>query len=125
MTLLLLIGIASSKFSARLGVPVLVLFLAVGMLAGSEGIGRIPFKNVPRANNLSSAALALMLVDDGLHTSLVSVQRVWRQALSLSLSTVRISLTSAITGRAAAGCWICQSGIVRVTTTAGEVQTEP
>ncbi len=35
---LLLLGIASSKFSARLGVPVLVLFLSVGMLAGSEAV---------------------------------------------------------------------------------------
>jgi potassium/hydrogen antiporter len=36
---LLLLGIASSKLSTRLGVPVLVLFLLLGMLAGSEGIG--------------------------------------------------------------------------------------
>ena len=41
--ILLLIGITSSKFSARLGLPLLVLVLAVGMLGGSEGIGRIPF----------------------------------------------------------------------------------
>ncbi len=99
---LLLIGIASSKFSARLGVPVLVLFLAVGMLAGSEGLGRIPFEDDPLANNLSSAALALILFDGGLRTSLVSVQRVWKQALSLS--TVGAFLTSAITGLAAS--WV-------------------
>jgi cell volume regulation protein A len=39
--ILLLLGIASNKLSARIGVPVLLLFLVVGMLAGSEGIGRI------------------------------------------------------------------------------------
>ena len=42
--ILLLIGIASSKFSARIGMPVLVLFLGVGMLAGSEGLGGIAFE---------------------------------------------------------------------------------
>ena len=58
--MLLLLGIASSKFSARLGVPVLVLFLSVGMLAGSEGLGRIPFEDYGLANNIGSFALALI-----------------------------------------------------------------
>ena len=40
---LLLIGILSSKISMRMGLPVLILFLLVGMLAGNEGIGRIDF----------------------------------------------------------------------------------
>jgi len=70
--LLLLLGIASSKFSARLGVPVLVLFLSVGMLAGSEGLGRIPFENY----SLAKPALAL--------------------------STIGVLITSLITGLAAA-----------------------
>ncbi|MFM7434547.1 MAG: potassium/proton antiporter, partial [Vulcanococcus sp.] len=58
---LLLLGIASSKFSARVGVPVLVLFLSVGMLAGSEGFGRIPFENYDLASSIGSVALALIL----------------------------------------------------------------
>jgi cell volume regulation protein A len=99
---LLLLGIASSKFSARLGVPVLVLFLSVGMLAGSEGLGRIPFEDYPLANNIGSVALALILFDGGLRTSLDSVRRVWRPALALS--TVGVLLTSLITGLAAA--WV-------------------
>jgi cell volume regulation protein A len=97
---LLLLGIASSKFSARLGVPVLVLFLAVGMLAGSEGIGRIPFENYDLASSIGSVALALILFDGGLRTSLTSVRRVWRPALALS--TVGVLLTSLLTGLAAA-----------------------
>ena len=40
---LLLAGIVSSKLSARLGLPVLVVFLGVGMLAGEDGIGGIEF----------------------------------------------------------------------------------
>jgi len=43
--ILLLIGIVSSKFATRLGLPVLVLFIGVGMLAGEEGSGRIAFEN--------------------------------------------------------------------------------
>ena len=97
---LLLLGIASSKFSARLGVPVLVLFLSVGMLAGSEGIGRIPFENYDLANSIGSVALALILFDGGLRTSLASLRRVWQPALALS--TVGVLLTSLLTGLAAA-----------------------
>ena len=99
---LLLLGIASSKFSARLGVPVLVLFLSVGMFAGSEGLGRIPFEDYPLANNIGSVALALILFDGGLRTSLEAVRRVWRPALALS--TIGVLLTSLITGLAAA--WV-------------------
>jgi len=99
---LLLLGIASSKFSARLGVPVLVLFLSVGMVAGSEGLGRIPFENYPLANSIGSVALALILFDGGLRTSLDSVQRVWRAALALS--TIGVLLTSVLTGVVAA--WV-------------------
>ena len=99
---LLLLGIASSKFSARLGVPVLVLFLSLGMVAGSEGLGRIPFENYGLANSVGSVALALILFDGGLRTSLSAVHRVWRPALALS--TIGVLLTSLITGLAAA--WV-------------------
>ncbi|MFZ0407125.1 MAG: potassium/proton antiporter [Cyanobium sp.] len=100
--LLLLLGIASSKFAARLGVPVLVLFLVVGMLAGSEGVGGIPFEDYQLANNLASVALALILFDGGLQTPLGSLRKAWRPALSLS--TAGVLLTSLITGLAAA--WV-------------------
>ena len=99
---LLLLGIASSKFSARFGVPVLVLFLTVGMAAGSEGLGRIPFENYDLANSVGSVALALILFDGGLRTSLASVQRVWKPALALS--TIGVLITSTLTGLAAA--WV-------------------
>jgi cell volume regulation protein A len=98
----LLLGIASSKFSARLGVPVLVLFLSVGMLAGSEGLGRIPFENYELANSIGSVALALILFDGGLRTSLDAVRRVWRPAMALS--TLGVLITSLLTGLAAA--WV-------------------
>lgn len=100
--ILLLLGIGSSKFSARIGMPVLVLFLGVGMVAGSEGIGGIAFENYHFANSIGSVALALILFDGGLRTSLRSVRAAWRAALSLS--TLGVVLTSLLTGIAAA--WV-------------------
>ncbi len=99
---LLLLGIASSKFSARLGLPVLVLFLALGMLAGSEGIGRIPFQNYELAHGIGTLALALILFDGGLSTPLASIRAVWKP--SLLLATVGVAITAAITGWAAS--WV-------------------
>ena len=97
---LALLGIASSKFSNRLGMPVLVLFLVVGMLAGSEGIGGLAFDNYALANILTSIALALILFDGGLRTEMASIKAVWKPALVLA--TLRVLITAVITGTAAA-----------------------
>jgi cell volume regulation protein A len=97
--ILLLLGIASSKFSARLGLPVLVLFLGVGMLAGSEGFGGIDFENYTLAHGIGTAALALILFDGGLRTPLSSIRLAWRP--SVALATVGVLITSVLTGLAA------------------------
>ncbi|HSH44260.1 MAG TPA: hypothetical protein VK966_00255, partial [Longimicrobiales bacterium] len=68
-SLLVLFAIASSKFSTRVGLPALVIFLVLGMLAGSEGIGGIHFENYGLANGIGTVALALILFDGGLRTS--------------------------------------------------------
>lgn len=97
--ILLLLGIASSKFSARIGLPVLVLFLGVGMLAGSEGVGGIDFENYTLAHGIGTAALALILFDGGLRTPLASIRVGWRP--SLVLATGGVLVTSVLTGLAA------------------------
>jgi potassium/hydrogen antiporter len=96
---LLLVGIASSKFSTRIGLPVLVLFLAVGMLAGEEGIGGIEFDNYELAHGIGTVALAVILFDGGLRTS----QRAFRAVFgpAIMLATVGVVITAAITGVAA------------------------
>jgi potassium/hydrogen antiporter len=99
---LLLLGIASSKFSARVGMPVLVVFLGVGMFAGSEGVGGIAFEDYALANGLASVALAFILFDGGLRTPIRSVWSAWRPALALS--TLGVLLTAVLTGLAAA--WV-------------------
>lgn len=97
---LILIGIVSSKISARVGLPVLVMFLVVGMLAGERGIGGIAFDNAEAAHALGTLALALILYDGGLHTPFQSIKMVWKPAASLA--TVGVLVTAMITGLAAA-----------------------
>lgn len=97
--LLLVLGIASSKLSSRVGLPVLVLFLLVGMLAGSEGIGGIAFENYAVAHGVGTVALALILFDGGLRTHHGAFRAVL--APSVILATVGVVLTAIVTGLAA------------------------
>src|SRR5690554_3833893 len=98
--ILILFGILSSKLSARLGLPVLVLFLLTGMLAGTSEIGRIEFGNPIVAHALGTLALALILFDGGLQTPISSVKLVWTPASILA--TLGVLITAVITGLAAA-----------------------
>lgn len=98
--ILVLIGIASSKISARLGLPVLVLFLLIGMLASESGIGIIAYNTPTIAHALGTLALAMILFDGGLQTPINSIKKVWKPASVLA--TVGVFITAAITGMAAA-----------------------
>lgn len=68
MAFLLFASVLASRLSARLGMPLLLAFLGVGMLAGEEGIGNISFNNFVGANFISQLALAVILLDGGLRT---------------------------------------------------------
>ena len=70
MAFLLFASVLASRLSARLGMPLLLAFLGVGMLAGEEGIGNISFNNFAGANFVSQLALAVILLDGGLRTKL-------------------------------------------------------
>lgn len=94
--LLMILGSVSSKFSSRLGMPVLVLFLGLGMLAGSEGLGRIPFDNYQLAHAIGTVALAFILFDGGLRSPLESLRVAWKP--SALLATFGVFFTSVATG---------------------------
>jgi potassium/hydrogen antiporter len=98
-SMLLLIGIASSKFSSRVGLPVLVLFLLVGMVAGEEGIGRIEFENYVLAHGIGTVALAVILFDGGLRTSRRAFRAVFGPAITLA--TAGVLITALVTGMVA------------------------
>ncbi|MFC4454480.1 potassium/proton antiporter [Deinococcus sonorensis] len=94
--LLLLVSIVGSKASGRLGVPSLLLFLAVGMLAGTDGPGGIQFTNYAVAQGIGTLALAFILFQGGLSTSWGEVRPVLKRGLSLA--TLGVLLTTGLMG---------------------------
>ena len=82
--LLILLSVLASKLSDRFGIPALVLFLALGMLAGSDGPGGVAFDDPVLAQFLGVAALALILFSGGLSTSWKEVRPVLGHSVTLA-----------------------------------------
>ena len=77
---LLVTSVLFSRASERLSIPVALIFLGIGMLAGSEGIAGIQFEDYAFAFRLGTVALVLILFDGGLNTSRDSIRSVIRPA---------------------------------------------
>lgn len=90
--LLIFASIMASTLSARLGVPLLLLFLVVGMLAGEDGILGIQFAEYGLANFIGQAALACILLDGGLRTSFQSFRFGIKPAVVLATWGVLITV---------------------------------
>jgi potassium/hydrogen antiporter len=97
--LLLAISVLSTRATDRIGVPVVLVFLVLGMLAGSEGIGGIAFENYQLAFRLGTIALVLILFDAGLHTSFANIRRAVLPASALA--TVGVGATAGLVAVAA------------------------
>ncbi|HEU5040180.1 MAG TPA: cation:proton antiporter, partial [Gemmatimonadales bacterium] len=92
--ILLAVSVVFSRASQRIGVPIALIFLGVGMLAGSEGVGGIPLNDYQFAFRMGSLALALILFDGGLNTPLDAVRRSWAPAGVLA--SAGVVLTAAL-----------------------------
>ncbi len=90
--ILLLSSVMVSKVSTRFGIPALLLFAGVGMLAGSEGIGGIRFDDFSLTNSLGVIALIFILFAGGLDTHWHSIKG--SLGAGLSLATVGVALTA-------------------------------
>ncbi len=91
-SLLLFVSIILGKTSYRFGVPILLLFLAIGMLAGSDGIGGIHFDNHKTAQFIGVVSLNFILFSGGLDTHWSSVKPILKEGIVLS--TLGVLLTA-------------------------------
>lgn len=98
--ILLSISALFSRTSERVGIPVFLLFLVLGMLAGSEGVGGIEFEDYEFSFRIGTIALALILFDGGLNTPLSSVRAGIKPAVVLA--TLGVAGTAMIV---ALGAW--------------------
>jgi len=93
---LIFVSVISSKLSYKFAVPVLLLFLAIGMLAGSEGIGKVYFDNASLATSIGIIALIFIIFSGGIDTNWKEIEPViWPGVV---LSTLGVLLTAIITG---------------------------
>lgn len=95
LSLLFLISMLVGKAGSRIGVPALLLFLAVGMLAGRDGLG-IKFDDVETAQTIGTIALCIILFSGGLDTKLEEIKPVMAQGVVLA--TLGVFLMAITTG---------------------------
>lgn len=100
--LLLVISIVASDFSSRMGAPLLLVFIALGMLAGEDGPGGIRFDDFEISYVIGMLALAVIIFDGGMRTR----RETFRVALwpSISLATIGVVATAGLVGLFAA--WV-------------------
>ncbi len=95
-SLILLFSVLLSKSSAKFGLPILIVFMLVGVVAGSEGVGGIQFENYDLTNTISTIALCLIIFSGGIESKIKDIKPHLKRGILLS--SVGIILTTAIVG---------------------------
>ena len=90
-SILLFVSIVMGKTGYRFGVPVLLVFLGVGMLFGSDGLG-IQFHNAHEAQSIGMIALSVILFSGGMDTKFKDIRPVLAPGLVLSTMGVLLTL---------------------------------
>ncbi|GAA4135611.1 potassium/proton antiporter [Actinomadura keratinilytica] len=93
----LLASIAAARLAHRVGLPSLLLFLAVGVVVGEDGLG-LDFDNAQLAQALGTTALAIILIEGGLTTSWSNIRRLLAPAGVLATAGVGVSVLVTATG---------------------------
>lgn len=94
-SVLFFFSILAGKASSKFGVPALLLFLTVGMLFGSDGMG-IEFENIYAAKHIGTIALCIILFSGGMDTNIAEVRPVMGRGIILA--TVGVFMTALVTG---------------------------
>ena len=95
MSVLFFLSILAGKAGYKFGVPALLLFLSVGMIFGSDGVG-IRFENIQAAQTIGTIALCIILFSGGMDTKYEEIRPVMTQGIILA--TVGVFLTAIFTG---------------------------
>ena len=90
--ILLMLCVFANKISDQYGIPALLIFLGLGMLAGSDGVGKIEFHNAQLTNVIGTVALAFILFAGGLDTNWQNVKNIVKRGSVLS--TLGVFLTA-------------------------------
>src|SRR5688500_5285938 len=95
VSILFFVSILAGKAGYRFGVPTLLLFLSIGMLAGSDGLG-IHFENIQLAQTIGTVSLCIILFSGGMDTKIADIRPVIAQGVILA--TLGVFLTALLTG---------------------------
>jgi len=96
ISVLLIFSVLASKAGSRFGVPLLVLFMGIGMFAGAEGPGALQFHNLAFTQTLAVISLCFILFSGGLTTSLKEIRPIIKSGLILS--TIGVLIATALVG---------------------------